>query len=79
MIRQNGHFMRVDPDSEQLIHDVPRDGDCFFSCISTALGHADSARQAFNLHLRDSVARYIESDPDLLEQATTPDTPSRNR
>lgn len=78
MIRQNGHFMRVDPDSEQLIHDVPRDGDCFFSCISTALGYADNVRQAFNLQLRDSVARYMESDPDLLEQWITPDPPSRS-
>lgn len=77
LIRQNGHFMRVDPDSEQLIHDVPRDGDCFFSCISTALGHADNARPAFNLQLRDSVARYIESDPGLLETATVCDLPPR--
>lgn len=77
LIRQNGHFMRVDPDSEQLIHDVPRDGDCFFSCIATALGHADNARQAFNLQLRDAVARYIESDPGLLETATVPDLAPR--
>ncbi len=79
LIRQNNHFMLVDPDSVPLIHDVPRDGDCFFSSISMALGYAENERKTANLRLRDSVARYIESDPELLKIATARDIqpPSR--
>ncbi len=72
LIRQNSHFMRVDPDSEQLIHDVARDGDCFFSSVALALGYAESERHLVKLRFRDSVARYIESDPELLKIATAP-------
>jgi len=76
LIRQNNHFMMLDRGTK--LYDVPRDGDCFFSSISMALGYAESKRHAENWRLRDSVARYIESDPQLLEIATAPVIPIKS-
>lgn len=67
------HYVRVSPESDALVHDVPADGDCFYSCLADGLDIAEDERAAFNLSFRDAVARHISQSHELMMLACTPD------
>lgn len=65
LLRHEGHFSLIQREQENVISEVPRDGDCFFSCISLALGHKD--RTASNLMLRSTLAEHIWNTREALD------------
>ncbi|GEM_PF-1372112 len=71
LLRHGNHFSLIRRDQESVIEDVPADGDCFFSCISSAL-HAED-RATSNLDLRRRLADLIWSSPELLQVASAHD------
>ena len=54
LLRHGRHFDLLRRDRDRVIDEVTADGDCFFSCISKALGHDDI--EASNLRLRHGLA-----------------------
>lgn len=75
LMRSGTHYVRITPEEEAVVRDVPADGDCFFSCISDAFGVPPEGRHAHNLRLRESIARLVASDPVLLMIACVSDLP----
>ena len=75
LMRSGAHYVRITPEEEVVVRDVPADGDCFFSCISDAFGVPPEGRHAHNLRLRGSIARLVASDPILLMIACVSDHP----
>lgn len=71
LLRHGNHFSLIRRDQESVIEDVPADGDCFFSCISSALQAEDRATS--NLDLRRQLADLIWSSPELLQVASAHD------
>lgn len=67
LLRHRQHFSLIRCDQDNVVHDVPADGDCFFSCISIALEADDRATS--NLQLRRQLAEHIWSTPELLHIA----------
>lgn len=65
LLRHEGHFSLIQRELENVISAVPRDGDCFFSCISLALGNKD--RTASNLMLRSTLAEHIWNTREALD------------
>ena len=65
------HYRLVSQEGEQALIDVPADGDCFFSCVSAALGMAGldpgqrEALAASNRLLRQSLAQHLWDNPDF--------------
>lgn len=71
LLRHGNHFSLIRRDQDAVIEDVPADGDCFFSCISSALQAEDRATS--NLDLRRQLADLIWSSPELLQVASAHD------
>lgn len=71
LLRHGNHFSLIRRDQDAVIEDVPADGDCFFSCISSALQAEDRATS--NLDLRRQLADLIWSSPELLLVASAHD------
>ncbi len=65
LLRHEGHFSLIQRELENVVSEVPRDGDCFFSCISLALGNKD--RTASNLMLRSTLAEHIWNTREALD------------
>lgn len=71
LLRHGNHFSLIRRDQDAVIEDVPANGDCFFSCISSALQAEDRATS--NLDLRRQLADLIWSSPELLQVASAHD------
>lgn len=71
LLRHGNHFSLIRRDQDAVIEDVPANGDCFFSCISSALQAEDRATS--NLDLRRQLADLIWSSPELLLVASAHD------
>src|SRR5690606_28468201 len=71
--RHGRHFDLLRRDQDPVIDNVPGDGDCFFSCISKALGKTDIA--ASNLALRQELADHLWNRPDALQVIAAFDGP----
>lgn len=69
LLRHARHFSLIQRDQDKVVREVPHDGDCFFSCISLALGADDCV--ASNLTLRSALAEHIWDTPEALEVAGT--------
>jgi len=69
LLRYDRHFSLIQRDQENVVTDVSGDGDCFFSCISLAMGADDCV--ASNLTLRSALAEHIWDTPEALEVAGT--------
>lgn len=67
LLRHGRHFSLIQRDWDNVVSEVPSDGDCFFSCISLALGAND--RTASNLMLRSALAEHIWDTPEALDVA----------
>jgi len=74
LMRTGAHYSLIQRDCTNVIRDVPADGDCFFSCISLALGASPEALAATNLALRQSLVRLFKAEPQLM-QFMAPDLP----
>lgn len=73
LLRHGRHFDLLRRDRDRVIDEVPADGDCFFSCISKALGHDDIQRS--NLRLRQGLAEHLWSQPEALQVVAAFDGP----
>lgn len=73
LLRHGRHFDLLRRDRDRVIDEVTADGDCFFSCISKALGHDDI--EASNLRLRQGLAEHLWSQPEALQAVAAFDGP----
>ncbi|MBD8695719.1 OTU domain-containing protein [Stenotrophomonas sp. CFBP 13718] len=67
LLRHERHFSLIRRDREQAIEQVADDGDCFFSCLSRALGETEEA--GANSRMRAALADHIWNTPELRQVA----------
>ena len=67
LLRHARHFDLIRRDRDPIIDPVPANGDCFFSCISKALGRTGIA--VSNLALRHALVDYLWTRTDAVQVA----------
>ncbi|MBD7955857.1 hypothetical protein H9654_16820 [Stenotrophomonas sp. Sa5BUN4] len=65
LLRHDRHFSLLRRDQDGVVDEVAADGDCFFSCLSKALGSPDIATS--NLALRQQLAEHLWTRQDALQ------------